>query len=78
VVIPAVMMIEMAIDQLKALDPAVIEEELKEFNSLGEGRTSDIVAHFEHCTDVEVGYLLGLECARIIEKMAAPGQTGKL
>lgn len=61
--IPAVMFIEMALDELSGLQ--IREAELKEFRMLGAARIAQL-DWMHSLTDMEKGYLLGIYTARII------------
>lgn len=71
--IPSVMYIEMAKDTLKSEDPALLADELKEFNCLGPMRKKQIMESlaetFPGVSDMAAGYLLGVETARILLRM---------
>jgi len=64
VIIPAVMFIEMAIDMMKDKDQGDFESELREFRSLG--NRLDAVKFPDGATNVEKGYIIGLEVARTL------------
>lgn len=64
-IIPSVMFIEMAIDSLKILHPEIIDDEVKEFNVLGPVRKVNLINGL-NLSDITVGYLLGLETARML------------
>lgn len=60
--VPSVMFIEMAVDTLKTREAWIVTHELKEFNMLGDPAKKPP----ESLTDLEYGYLLGLETARVL------------
>lgn len=62
-IIPAVMFIEMALDQLSGLQ--IREAELKEFRMLGAQRLAQL-DWIHSLTDMEKGYLLGIYTARVM------------
>ncbi len=73
-VIPAVMFLEMVLDELKEpydikslTSPNVgIANEIHEFQMLGDGRLDKIRAIFPELTDIERGYIMGLHVARLL------------
>jgi hypothetical protein len=66
-VIPAAMNVESAVDMLKVIDKAVIDDQLKELREGLPGVNNDI----------EKGYLLGLQTARsVIRGNVAIGLAG--
>jgi hypothetical protein len=73
--IPAVMFIEIALDELKGADPSVVHLELKEFFMLGNRiqQLSDALK----TTDAALGYLIGLHTARtLLQTMPAAVKAG--
>ena len=65
-IVPAVMFIEMAIEQLNSREVPFIQDEIKEFNMLGDGRLNKLRTSLNPYTDIQIGYILGLEVARIL------------
>lgn len=65
--IPSVMFVEIAVDTLKTRDADFVAKELKEFGSLGEPSKKAP----EGRSDLEHGYLLGLETARALSETGA-------
>lgn len=85
--IPATMQIEQAADGLPKKDKHILEDQLKELHSFGEERLQQLwsaMGVFTKTVDerttvtsplnsVTLGYLLGLEVARVIIAMTPPG-----
>lgn len=67
-IIPAAMFLEMALESLKNQDKAVVQYELKELHALGDPRVQAIGASGVS-VDLERGYVLGLQVARILLTM---------
>ncbi len=67
-VIPAVMFIEMALDMLKAENPATTAMILKEFNCMGAARLGQLIELPSDGSTAQIaaGYLLGLQTARVL------------
>lgn len=64
--IPAVAFIEIALASVGHTDHAAdVRNELQEFRALGQGRLSKLVIPHA-ATDLERGYLIGLETARVL------------
>lgn len=61
-VIPAAMFVEMAVDMLKVEDQKTIAGELSEFNCA----SKPSVPALDGLSDIEKGYLIGLETARAL------------
>lgn len=68
--IPAVGFIKMALETLEQVSPddAGLLDELAEFKELGIGRVSQLrnSPGMKHLTDLQRGYLIGLETARTL------------
>ncbi len=70
--IPSVMFIEMAMDSLKNQNENVLASEIRQFNSLGPERKQQIIDSVVKVNDnslMAVGYILGLETARVMLKL---------
>lgn len=72
-VYPAVMFLEIAIDQLAKMPPAQLVAHLKEFNELGSERMLQCLYGMQHpnggplkLTPSQVGYMIGIQTARVI------------
>jgi len=77
--IPPVGIIEAGLDVLRTRDPRVVEDELTEFRLLGARVDRPFLPKGLQtvATDVERGYLLGLETARaVLETMPAAVLAG--
>ncbi len=79
--IPSVMFIEMAMDSLKNQNENVLASEIRQFNSLGPERKQQIIDSVVKVNDnslMAVGYILGLETARVMLKLMPSAVKGNV